>query len=243
MGLWPFGNNAEKIGESHLLDGMTDWHSHLLPGVDDGFRSMQDTLEALHFMEKAGVKNIWLTPHIMEDYPNETEFLKERFAELKNEYKGAIHLNLASENMLDSLFEERLQNSDLLPIGEEGRFLLVETSYFNPPMNLEETLESIMSKGFFPLLAHPERYRYMDEEDYKRLKDMGVRFQGNYFSLVGAYGETARKKLDWMLKNAMIDVVGSDIHRLSAMQKVLDSRPGKKKSLDAVKLLKAARVS
>ena len=157
MGFWPFSNNAEKIGKSQLINGMTDWHSHLLPGVDDGFKTMADSLEALDVLEKLGVRNLWLTPHVMEDYPNETDFLRERFNELKQEYKGNITLHLAAENMLDSLFEERMEKIDFLPIGAGGRYLLVETSYFNPPMNMEETLQHIKSVGYFPLLAHPER--------------------------------------------------------------------------------------
>ena len=243
MGFWPFSNNAEKIGKSQLINGMTDWHSHLLPGVDDGFKTMADSLEALDALEKLGVRNLWLTPHVMEDYPNETDFLRERFEELKKKYKGSINLYLAAENMLDSLFEERMEKKDFLPIGAGGRYLLVETSYFNPPMNMEETLQHIKSAGYFPLLAHPERYRYMDEDDYKHLKEMGIFFQANYFSLVGAYGNTARKKLDWMLKNNMIDVLGSDLHKLRTLQNVLEAQPLKKKSLEAAKLLKSATLS
>lgn len=238
MGLWPFSKKIETIGESQLSVGLTDWHSHILPGVDDGFQTMEDSLEALDFMEKIGVRNLWLTPHIMEDYPNETDFLKQRFAEFQKEYKGKIKLHLAAENMLDSLFEERMEKNDFLPIGDSGRFLLVETSYFNPPINMERTLEEIKAKGYYPLLAHPERYRYMDENDYIRLKDLGVLFQANYFSVVGAYGNTARKKLDWLLKKGMIDVIGSDLHKLKVLKNVLESSPLKKQSLEILKTLK-----
>ena len=243
MGLWPFSNNAEQIGKSQLINGMTDWHSHILPGVDDGFKNMEDSLEALELMESLGVKTLWLTPHIMEDYPNETQDLKDRFEQLKKEYKGKINLRLAAENMLDSLFEERLEKKDFLPIGEGGRYLLVETSYFSPPMNLDDTLEHIKSAGYFPLLAHPERYRYMDESDYKRLKDNGIFFQANYFSVAEAYGTTARKKLDWLLKNNMIDVLGSDLHRISVLKNVAEAKPIKPKSLELLKLIKSASLS
>lgn len=221
-----------------MLVGLTDWHSHILPGVDDGIKTMDDSLKALELMETLGVKHLWLTPHIMEDCPNEVKKLRQRFEELKLEYNGGIQLHLAAENMLDSLFEERLENKDLLPIGEEGNHLLVETSYFNPPMNMDGMLQQIKEAGYFPVLAHPERYQYMDEKDYKRLKEMGILFQGNYFSSVGAYGQTARKKFDWLLKNRLIDVIGSDLHRVSVLTHLVEKRPQTKASLEALKLMR-----
>lgn len=225
--MWPF-KKSKSLKESGMLVGLTDWHSHVLPGVDDGSRKVEESLEILSAYEQLGVKKLWLTPHIMEDYPNETEDLKKRFAELKEAWKGKVELRLASENMLDSLFEKRLQDNDFLPIGEDGRHLLVETSYFNPPYGMDEMLEGIYSAGYTPLLAHPERYRYMDKPDYERLKEMGVMFQMNYLSLVGGYGETARKKAEWMLSKDMIDLVGSDVHRLRMVNDFIEKTPHSK---------------
>lgn len=239
MGFWPFVSKAPSLKESGLLQGITDWHSHILPGVDDGFKTMEDSLEALEALEKLGIKDLWLTPHIMEDCPNETGFLKERFAELQHAYKGTIRLHLAAENMLDNLFEDRLEVNDFLPLGESGKHLLVETSYFNPPMNMINLLGQVMSKGYFPVLAHPERYRYMDELDYERLKEMGVLFQANYLSLVGGYGNTARKKLEWMLKKDMVDLMGSDLHRLPPMLHLIEESPTNKKHGEAMKAVGA----
>lgn len=237
MNLWPFKSKVESIRESGFLNGMTDWHSHILPGVDDGFKTMEDSLKALSEMEKLGVKHLWLTPHIMEDCPNQTKSLRHKFEELKLAYNGNINLHLASENMLDALFEDRLDANDLLPLGEGGTHLLVETSYYNPPMNMTGLLERIKSKGYHPVLAHPERYQYMDEHDYKRLKDMGVLFQANYFSLVGAYGSTAQKKLEWLLKQDMVDLAGSDLHRLKVLVNLVEQSPRNKKHSDAMKIL------
>lgn len=222
-----------------MLAGATDWHSHILPGVDDGIKEMGDSLKAIAEMEKLGVKHLWLTPHVMEDCPNETQALRKKFEELKLEYSGNVKLHLASENMLDSLFEERLEVNDFLPLGEKGSHLLVETSYYNPPMNMIGLLEKIKGKGYFPVLAHPERYQYMDEQDYQRLKEMGVLFQANYFSLIGAYGHTAQKKLEWLLKNGMIDLMGSDLHRLGALMRLVEGSPRKRKHLEAMKAVGA----
>lgn len=234
MGIWPFAKKVSTLKDSGMFQGFTDWHSHILPGVDDGIPTMEKSLEVLDYYEKQGVRKIWLTPHIMEDYPNEIEELKSRFEELKSEYQGNIELRLASENMLDSLFEERLEKRELLPIGEEGNHLLVETSYFNPPMNFDELLYDVMSAGYYPILAHPERYRYMKEADYKSLKEKGVIFQTNFLSLVGMYGETARGKAEWLLKNGMVELTGSDVHRLPALDRFINQSPKKRDSLDKI---------
>lgn len=220
---WIFGS-SKTLKDTGFLDGMTDWHSHILPGVDDGAKTMGESLEILSTLEKEGVRKVWLTPHIMEDYPNTTEELRQRFAELQKEWGGNVELRLASENMLDNLFEERLRHNDFLPIGEDGTHLLVETSYYTPPYGMDDMIEGIFAKGYFPVLAHPERYRYMEEKDYKELKSRGVKFQMNYLSLVGGYGDTARKKAEWLLSKGMIDVAGSDVHRLPALTSGLDGK-------------------
>lgn len=204
----------KSLKDYGVFEGLTDWHSHILPGVDDGVKTMEDALAILEEYERLGFKKVWLTPHIMEDYPNKTEDLKRRFEELKSHWKGSVEIALASENMLDNIFEDRLGKDDFLPIGSEGDHLLVETSYYTPPYAMEEMLEGARKKGYNLILAHPERYRYMEEKDYKKYKDEGVLFQMNILSLTGAYGETAKKKAEWLLDKDMVDFLGTDIHRL-----------------------------
>ena len=228
--IWPF-KSVDSLAKSGLLEGFTDWHSHILPGVDDGIRTMDESLSTLEAFEAQGVRKVWLTPHVMEDSPNTTARLRERFADLKEAYKGNIELALASENMLDSLFEERLRDKDFLPIGSEGEHLLIETSYVNPPYGMESMIDGIFTAGYVPVLAHPERYRYMDESDYRKWKERGVLFQCNYVSLIGGYGETARKKLEWMLKEGMINLTGSDVHRKFMFDHVIEKSPKRKDSL------------
>lgn len=211
---------------------MTDWHSHVLPGVDDGIKTLGESLKVLEHFDSLGIDTLWLTPHIMEDIPNTTAKLRQRFDELQDAWKGKLRLRLAAENMLDPLFEERLAARDLLPIGDAGDHLLVETSYVAPPMNMNGMIDSIFSAGYFPVLAHPERYRYMNEKEYLELRQKGVKFQLNYVSLVGGYGETARKKSIWLLKKGMIDLAGSDLHRLAINKSLIATRPDKKEHLD-----------
>lgn len=228
--MWPF-KSTEKLIESGMFEGFTDWHSHILPGVDDGIKNLKDSLDVLKRYEETGIRKVWLTPHVMEDYPNTPESLRERFSELKDAYTGSIELRLASENMLDSLFEERLKNNEFLPIGDAGKHLLVETSYMNPPYGMDDMIDGAIGLGYTVVLAHPERYRYMEEGDYYKWKERGLLFQTNFMSLVDGYGEAARKKCEWLLKEGMIDICGSDLHRLSFFDHCVAQRPKKSNSL------------
>lgn len=220
---WPF-RRKQTLAESGILRGMTDYHSHLLPGVDDGVQTAEDSLEILRLYEQLGIREVWFTPHIMEDIPNTTAGLRNRFEQFKKQYTGNIHLHLAAEYMLDNLFKERLAHRDLLPIGEEGNHLLVETSYFNPPMDLYGMMEKIKSAGFIPVLAHPERYTYMGEKEYHRLKEAGVMFQSNLPSLVGGYGNPVKKKVEELYSKAMINLYGTDTHTLSSFNRIISFR-------------------
>ena len=197
---------------SSLLTNFTDHHSHILPGVDDGVKKMETSLKVLERYEQLGVAEVWCTPHVMEDIPNTTAGLQARFAELCEAYQGPIKLHLAAEYMMDELFEERLEQGDLLKLGDEGNQVLVETSYFTPPMDMDAILRRIKQKGIYPMLAHPERYVYMNKERYKELKNNGIRFQLNLSSVAGAYGSEAKDKARWILKQNFYNIAGSDLH-------------------------------
>lgn len=217
---WPF-QQKQTLAESGILRGMTDYHSHLLPGVDDGVQTVEESLEILRLYEQLGIREVWFTPHIMEDIPNTTAGLRSRFEQFQKRYTGNIRLHLAAEYMLDNLFKERLAHRDLLPIGEEGNHLLVETSYFNPPMDLYGMMEKIKSAGFVPVLAHPERYVYMEKKDYIRLIQSKVEFQLNLPSLVGVYGDLVKKKVKWMLKSDFVNIYGMDVHGFRSLNKIV----------------------
>ena len=222
MGLFGLFNSKHSIQESGILSGSTDRHSHILYGVDDGIRTLEDSLAVLAFEESLGVKEVWCTPHIMEDTPNTTAALKERFEELNAAYTGNITLHLAAEYMLDPLFEKRLSERDLLTM--EDNMLLVETSTWTPPVNFYDLLENVKKAGYRPILAHPERYRYLKEAGYRKLKDMGVKFQMNLPSIVGFYGETANRKAVWLLENGFYDEFGSDCHRVATTKEQFERK-------------------
>ncbi|MCH5221782.1 MAG: capsular biosynthesis protein [Muribaculaceae bacterium] len=210
----------------------TDYHSHILPGVDDGVSTIEESIAILELFEAAGIEKLWLTPHIMEEYPNEPSQLISIFNELKSSYDGRLELALASENMIDQLFAERLSTGEILPItcpasslpkstslllsgvekDKNVDLLLVETSYFSRPAYFIEVIEDIISKGYIPLLAHPERYIYMGADDYKQLYDMGVLFQLNIASLSGSYGPDVKQRAKALLKDNYYILSGSDTH-------------------------------
>lgn len=226
-----FFNTKKKLIDTGLLQGATDWHSHILPGVDDGISSMEHSLKTLKYYETIGISNVWLTPHIMEDIPNQTATLRKCFEELQAAYNGPVCLHLAAENMIDNLFNERLANRDILPIGEKGDHLLVETSYFQPPLNLYDTLQHIQEMGYRPILAHPERYAYMNQDDYDHLKHIRVKLQLNLGSLLGGYGPVAQEKAIALLSKGYYDFYGSDLHRLDSFRYAINIKALKKATI------------
>jgi len=205
-----------SLPESGVLEGLSDRHSHILPGVDDGVRTLEEALQILSYYETLGIREVWCTPHVMEDVPNSTASLKSRFEALQKAYHGPVILHLAAEYMLDPEFESRLENGDLLT--QMNDIVLVETSYDIPPYNLTDMLERMMANGYRPMMAHPERNNYMQMPDYRRLHDMGVHLQLNLGSLSGYYGENVRKKSFVLLKEGLYNAAGSDCHSLRSIR-------------------------
>jgi len=211
-------NRRRSLVVSGLLKGAVDSHSHILYGLDDGVKTFEESMDILEFLHQNGVSEVWFTPHVMEDVPNTTEGIKARFQEFLARYDGpAMKFSLAAEYMLDNLYAERLAARDLLLHG--GDRVLVETSVLAPPIDLWGTLENTMKAGYRPLMAHPERYRYMTPKDYDRLAKMGVLLQMNIPSLVGFYGKDAQRKARYLLEKDMYCMVGSDCHRYHAILK------------------------
>lgn len=239
-----------------LFEGFTDHHSHILPGVDDGVKTIDESIAILSNYQALGIKEVWLTPHIAEFSPNTTAHLQHTFQQLQQTLStlpssrvsdlpifrdsevprfrssefpkfrdseflsfrySDLSLHLSAEYMLDSLFTERLESNDLLlhSLPDEEPQVLVETSYFNPPMQLWDILHDIMSRGIRPILAHPERYQYMSESDYERLHDMGILLQLNLPSLLGLYGRHVQKRARHLLQKNYITHLGTDLHTLT----------------------------
>ena len=232
--MWPFSSKYNLL-QSGIFNGWTDCHSHILPGVDDGIQSVKDSLAILTMYEQMGVKKVWLTPHIMEDCPNTPEKLKVRFEELESAYQGKIELSLSAENMMDELFVKRLEQGILMPYGDNQNELLIETSYVQPPMGMEGILRDMRKAGYIPVLAHPERYLYMDAEKYENIKEMGVKFQLNVTSLIGAYGKQVKERAEYLLNEGYYNYSGSDAHSYHAIQRAFEHKSLKKDTISVIR--------
>ena len=144
--------------------------------------------------------------------------LKERFEEYKKNYTGDVEIRLAAEYMMNKEFLAKVHDKDLLTYAD-GVHVLVETSYFAPPVEMTEILYSLALNGYKPIIAHPERYQYMSKKDYRTLKDKGYEFQLNFLALSGYYGDAVYERAIDLLDNNMYSFTGSDFHRLSTFQR------------------------
>ncbi len=195
----------------------TDMHSHLLPGIDDGSPDLQTSLELIRRMMKLGFKKFITTPHIMwAMYKNTPEIINEKLellrAAVKNE-KIDVEINAAAEYFLDEHVEQLLsQKEKLLTVHEN--MVLVEFSLANPPFDLKDILFELTMQGYQPIIAHPERYIYLEhaKDFYDELKDAGHYFQLNINSLSGYYGKSANNLAQHLLKKGYYNFVGSDLH-------------------------------
>lgn len=208
-----FGKKKEKQKGPALK---IDLHSHLIPGIDDGSKSMEESLTLLRGMEALGYKKVITTPHIMFDaYKNTPKIIKEGLLSLRETAKSdgiEVEIEVAAEYYLDEGFYDHLHSDEVMSIN--GKYLLFETSYVSKPLQLEEMIFEIGTAGYTPLMAHPERYRYIKDplKEYTRLKDLGVMFQVNLNSFGGHYGKSAQSLADFLSKEGMIDFLGSDVH-------------------------------
>ena len=198
--------------DTELLKKGTDIHSHCLPGVDDGIQSVQEAIQALTAMKKHGIERVYFTPHVMEDYQkNSAIFLKQLFTEFQQDVSDIdIEMVLAAEYMLDASFYNHFEKGELLCL--KGDYLLIEMSYLSPSPDLEDIIYNLQLKGYRPILAHPERYLFMDQKDYTHLKQLGCKYQLNLMSLSGQYGKRAYNVAWYLLQNGLYDFAGTDMH-------------------------------
>lgn len=193
-----------------------DIHSHLLPGIDDGSKNTQTTVELITSLKSIGFSEFITTPHVMEYvWENERSTIEENSTKTKTilvESNISNPFKAAAEYMMDDRFRTLFQNEPLLTL--KDNLVLVEMSYINAPINLYELLFELQVAGYQPVLAHPERYNFFHKNvaEYKKLKTIGCKFQMNLLSSVGYYNSEVAKTADYLLENNLIDFVGSDVH-------------------------------
>ena len=205
-----------------IPNGYVDIHSHILPGIDDGAETIKQSAELLQQLHSLGFSACIATPHINPGVWNNTPtIIKETFQQTRLNLEGSekqILTHCASEYMLNDTFVETMASEPLMTL--QGNYVLVELSYVNPPLALKEIIFEIRHKGYQPILAHPERYIYYHQNPkiYADLKNAGLLFQLNLLSTVGYYGPSVAKTADFLLKEEMINFVGSDIHHTKHAQ-------------------------
>ena len=227
---------------SEALDGFVDIHNHILPGIDDGASTVEDSILLLKKFQELGIKEFIATPHIMNDYyPNNSETINMALEKLKKTLAVAglkhIKIKAAAEYMMDQAFLELMEKERLLCLKEN--LVLVEMSYFQAPINLNEILFQLQTKQYKPVLAHPERYAYLHSKNldkYKELKTRGCVFQLNILSILGHYGSHIQDAALALLDHDMIDFIGTDTHQLRHLEKlqgakILEKRVDQVKSL------------
>lgn len=195
-----------------------DIHSHLLPGIDDGVETMEESLSILEEMQGLGYRKVITTPHIMADFfPNSPQIINEKLKEVQEEARKAglsIQIEAAAEYYMDELFIEKLEGKEPLMTFGRGRYLLFETSFINEPAFLRDGIFKISSLGLVPVLAHPERYSYI-HNNYNilgELMERGVLFQLNINAISGYYSKPAKKVAQLLIDNNLVSFMGSDCH-------------------------------
>lgn len=207
---------------SYALMG-ADMHSHLIPGIDDGSTDMETTLAMLKEYQQIGFKKIITSPHVVSDgYNNNTATILAGRDKVREAIKSSeinIEFDAVAEYYLDESITAKIEKKDLLTFGKN--YLLVEVSYFEKQLNTEELLYQLQVAGYRIILAHPERYPYYYENDfktYRSFKDRNIYFQVNIGSLVGKYGKNAQQTAERLVDNNMVDFLGSDLHKLTQFQ-------------------------
>lgn len=208
-----------------------DMHSHFIPGIDDGAKTIEDSITLLKSMEQMGYTSVVTTPHVMIDfYPNTNKTIREGLEKLKTaarEYNINLNINAAAEYYIDEYFADLLQKEPLLTV-QKNEVLVEFSMMFEPPM-LNGVLFNMQAKGYKPILAHPERYQSLHNnfDKYLELKDRGCYFQLNLLSLTGYYGSNVANAAGKLLEKGMYDYCGTDMHHekhAAAVANILRSR-------------------
>ncbi len=204
-----------------------DIHSHLLPGIDDGAPDVKTSVSLINALNELGISKFICTPHIFNElYPNTEDTITTALKTVEDELRSQeikVGIAAAAEYMIDEDFKV-MDGLLCLP----GKYLLIEMSYMNETPNIEQVVFDLQIKGYNVILAHPERYNFyhFNLSRFDRLKDLGCLFQLNLLSVTGYYGREVKKTADYLLKNKLYDLAGTDLHHdkhLAALSKAVKS--------------------
>ncbi len=230
MGIFDFLKNTSSTSQLPIL--LTDVHSHLLPGIDDGARDLNESMSMIEEFYEMGYRKLITTPHIMQDYyPNTPELIRQKLDETRGELvkrKIDITLEAAAEYYLDEFFLDKLKNKQELMTFHDNH-LLFEMSFMSESPFLKEAVFLLRSSGKIPVLAHVERYSYYFKnfQDIEDLLERGCFLQININSLGGYYGKPSQLLAQRLIDKEMVHLLGSDCHNsqhLEIIRKVRQSK-------------------
>lgn len=231
-----FLRNREKRPDKLTIAPLrVDVHSHLLPALDEGSKNIEESISMIAALRNLGFQKLILTPHIMADfYPNSPHKIKQHLLVLREhleEQQIDVEIDAAAEYYLDAFFlKELLSKNELMTFNtEDGKqYLLFETQHLHEPKQLFEVIKRIVRRGYIPVLAHPERYNYLQRDRLlvHQLYETGILFQVNINSFSGYYGNESRELAEYLSVAQMISFLGTDCHKeehIEMLQKTMDS--------------------
>ena len=206
--------------DSCFADGI-DHHCHILPGVDDGVTTMEESLAIIRRMQELGFVGAYCTPHIMRRFPNTPSSLRAVFQRLAVQAAGLnFSLHLAAEYMIEERFEAVIRSEK--PLAWDDKYVLVELPQYMLPPGWMDSISLVRDLGYTPVLAHPERYgRILELEDLEDLADMGILFQGNVGALNGYYGSRVQALALELKKRKLYFCWGTDAHSIEMLNQTL----------------------
>ena len=221
----------------------TDLHSHLIPGIDDGAKTLEDALILVRALHELGYTKLITTPHVMSDYyQNTPETILSGLEKLRKAVETSnipVTIEAAAEYYIDENFASKIDKKELLTFADNH--VLIELPFFNEPKNLNTEIFNLTIAGYKVVLAHVERYTYWyhDFENYEKLKDREVLFQLNLTSFYEDGKSHLRKISEKLIDAGMINFLGSDAHNMEHIEKVRKIRNNKhlKKLIDSGNLL------
>lgn len=217
------------LSKKEYIQIEVDIHSHLLPGIDDGVKDFTESISIIRTFSALGFKKLVTTPHIYQEYyPNTRESILSVKSELDNllaKEDLEIKIEAAAEYFMDDHLMKLLDTNDPLLSFGSNNYVLVETAFFTKPIIFDELIFKLKTKHYTPVLAHPERYQYLEDDLswLKRIKSNGVKLQVSLPSLIGAYGPEVKVVARNIMKEGLVDFYASDIHRLPQFQAIKEA--------------------
>ena len=201
-----------------------DIHNHILPGIDDGAKDVNESLELINGMKNLGYKKIIATPHIYNKlYENNRESITNSYNLIKNKLPKDIEFEFSAEYMLDNIFINKIDDEKLLTINK--KYILVETGFISKPIFFDEATLKLSSNGYKIILAHPERYPYaQDIKTIKSFRNKGIFIQMNLLSICGYYGNKIKKISNEFINNKLVDFIGTDIHNYNQLNYIKNAK-------------------